>query len=87
MANLGFILKENVMAATAEMNDNEFRETITALFNYAVNGELPDDDKLSMLGKIVFSMERPAIDNNLKKWEERRRNYEITLTTGKVINN
>ena len=75
MANLGFILKESVMDAVKDMDDKDFRKTLTALFRYAVYGEEPTDD-LSTVGKIVFKMERPSIDYNNKKWNERRLNYE-----------
>lgn len=74
MANLGYILKESVMESTEGMTDSEFRETITALFNYAVYGE--EVNIKSNLGKIVFKMEKPAIDANNKKWFLRKESFE-----------
>ena len=70
MANLGYILKENVITSCEEMNDKEFRETITGLFRYAAYGEEPDFS--TTLQKVVFKMEKPSIDYNNKKWEDKR---------------
>ena len=70
MANLGFILKEKVMDATADMTDKDFRETITGLFNYAVNGEYPKFN--SDLQKTIFLFEKDAIDYNNLNWAKRR---------------
>ena len=69
MANLGYILKESIMDACAEMDDTKFRETITGLFNYATKGEEPQFN--DPLQKAVFRMEQPSIDYNNKKWRDR----------------
>lgn len=74
MANLGYILKESVMDACKEMSDAEFRELITGMFNYAVYGNEPNFS--TALQRVIFNMEKPAIDHNNKKWEERRVAYE-----------
>ena len=74
MANLGYILKENVMTSCGEMSDKDFRDTITGLFRYAAYGEEPTFS--TTLQKIVFSMEKPSIDYNNKKWEEKRKMFK-----------
>lgn len=74
MDNLGYILKRSVVSACEPMNDNEFRETIMGLFNYAVNGENPNFT--TPLQNAVFIMEKPSIDRNNMKWAEKRESYE-----------
>ena len=74
MANLGFILKQSVMDACNTMNDAEFREMITALFNYAVKGKTPE--LTTELQKVVFSMEKPAIEYNNSKWARKNSREE-----------
>lgn len=69
MANLGYILKESVMSASKTMTDKDFRDLITGLFNYSAYGEIPQFD--DALANAIFEMEKPAIDYNLKKWQER----------------
>lgn len=74
MANLGYILKETVMTATSGMNDSEFRETITGLFNYAIKGVVPEFN--DPLQKAIFLIEKPAIDYNVARWECKRKEME-----------
>lgn len=74
MANLGYILKESVMSASKTMTDKEFRDLVTGLFNYSAYGEIPQFD--SALANAIFEMEKPAIDYNLKKWQERSTLYD-----------
>ena len=70
MANLGFILKESVMDACREMCDVEFRELITGMFNYAVYGNEPNFS--TALQRVIFNMEKPAIDYNNSKWKAKK---------------
>ena len=74
MANLGYILKESVMAASKTMSDTEFRELITGLFNYGVYGEIPQFE--GNLANAIFEMERPSIDYNIKKWHKRAAGHD-----------
>lgn len=63
--NLGFVLRRNVMNATRYMNDLEFRQIITALFEYAVEGKVPVFAKPML--SAVFEMEKSAIDGIKEK--------------------
>lgn len=67
--NLGFILKKSVMEASSSLTDEEFRELICGLFNYATKGVEPELN--SKLAKIIFKMEKPSIDRNNEKWRMR----------------
>lgn len=75
MANLGYILKQSVMDATAnaQLSDLQFRQLITGLFFYATKGEecFFRDAPLD----AIFALEKPSIDANNKKWEKRRREF------------
>jgi hypothetical protein len=73
MANLGYILKESVMTASKTMTDAEFRELITGFFNYAVYGTVPQFE--NVLSTAIFEMEKPSIDYNNKKWQDREKVY------------
>ena len=68
MSNLGFVLRENLMNATSYMTDSQFRQIITGLFEYAVEGRIPKYDE--PLLNSVFEMEKAAIDGIRKKREE-----------------
>lgn len=70
MANLGLILKESVMNASAEMTGDEFKGLVTGMFNYAVYGEQPNFE--TTLQRVIFEMEKPSIDYNNQKWELRK---------------
>ena len=69
--NLGFVLRKNVMNATRYMNDLEFRQIITALFEYAVEGKVQIFDKPML--SAVFEMEKSAIDGIRKKRNDKSR--------------
>lgn len=76
MANLGYILKESVMTASKTMTDAEFRELITGFFNYAVYGTTPQFE--NVLSNAIFEMEKPSIDYNNKKWQDRGKAYSAS---------
>lgn len=68
MGKLGYILRENVMDASSDLTDAEFRKLIEGLFNYTLYGEIPNFEGTL---KIIFDMEKESIDYNNMRWYER----------------
>lgn len=62
--NNSFVFYRSFFDATEDMTDAEFRQAMTALMTYALDGEEPD---VSGLIKTFFRMAKPQVDANQDK--------------------
>ena len=66
------------MDAASNLKGDDFKDLITKMFRYAVYGEEPEFT--DVLQRVIFDMEKPAIDANNQKWELRKLDYEAKRT-------
>ena len=73
----GVILYFEMRGQLNQLNDKDVRKLVYAMLNYAEFGETPDfmndSDDAGRALRVAWSSQQPKIDNNIEKYEERRR--------------
>lgn len=73
----GLIINEPLMNAAKELNETEFKEFFVNAYYYATNNIVPTFE--SQGAKMLFSVYKPFIDSNNKKYQEKVQNSKTKL--------
>ena len=79
----GFIFYRSFMDALEEVDDSTFRQVVTAISSYALDGVETD---ISGVGKALYTLMKPIVETNNRRYESGKKGAEYGTLGGRPKN-